>query len=167
MKNMPKICFITYIFAVSNKNKLFYNVISNRSDLFKQRLCIILKKEKGMKKIVLLVLFAVAVYTNSFALELNDYKVFCKLNNEVTLNSLSRYLNVSDEQRDQLRYLFELTESKVKSAIYKTDEEAAEKALYFNLGNAKYILSEEQYKKYLVVLNLTVFGNEEVLLAEK
>jgi len=120
-----------------------------------------------MKKIVLLVLFAVAVYTNSFALELNDYKVFCKLNNEVTLNSLSRYLNVSDEQRDQLRYLFELTESKVKSAIYKTDEEAAEKALYFNLGNAKYILSEEQYKKYLVVLNLTVFGNEEVLLAEK
>lgn len=120
-----------------------------------------------MKKIVLSALFALAVYGNSFALELNDYKVFSKLNNEVTLNSLSRYLNASDEQRDQLRYLFMLTERKVKSAINKTDEVEAEKALFFNLGNAKYMLSEDQYKKYLVVLNLTVAGNEEVLLAEK
>jgi hypothetical protein len=31
----------------------------------------------------------------------------------------------------------------------------------------KHLLSPEQYKKYLVVLNLTVAGNEEVLLAEK
>ncbi len=149
------------------KTNCYDKVISKWNNQFKLRLCIIFKKEKGMKKIVLSALFALAVYGNSFALELNDYKVFSKLNNEVTLNSLTRYLNASDEQRDQLRYLFELTERKVMSAINKTDEVEAEKALFFNLGNAKFMLSEEQYKKYLVVLNLTVAGNEEVLLAEK
>ncbi len=122
-------------------------------------------KRKVMKKIVLSALFALAVYGNSFAIELNDYKVFSKLNNEVTLNSLSRYLKVSDEQRDQLRHLFNLTEGKVKSAINNTDEVEAKKALDFNLGNAKYMLSEEQYKKYLVVLNLTVAGSEDVFVA--
>ena len=119
-----------------------------------------------MKKIVLSALFALAVYGNSFAMELNDYKVFSKLNNEATLKSLMRYLNASEEQHEQLRYLFELTERKVKTAVNKADELEAEKALFFNLGNAKYMLSEEQYKKYLVVLNLTVAGNDEVLVAD-
>jgi hypothetical protein len=120
-----------------------------------------------MKKIILSVVLVLAVYGNSFAMELNDYKVFSKLNNEATLRSLVRYLDADVEQRGQLKYLFELTEGKVKDAINKGDELAAEKALYFNLGNMKHMLSDEQYKKYLVVLNLTVASNEEVLLAEK
>ena len=119
-----------------------------------------------MKKIVLSALFALAVYGNSFAMELNDYKVFSKLNNEATLRSLDRYLNADEVQEYQLKYLFELTERKVNSAVKKGDEAEAEKALYFNLGNAKYMFSEEQYKKYLVVLNLTVAGNDEILVAE-
>lgn len=120
-----------------------------------------------MKKIVLSALFALAVYGNSFAMELNDYKVFSKLNNETTLRSLVRYLNADEEQHGQLKHLFELTEKKVNAAVKDGNEVEAEKALYFNLGNAKYMFSEEQYKKYLVVLNLTVSGNDEVLVAEK
>ena len=33
---------------------------------------------------------------------------------------------------------------------------AAENALYFNLGNVKIVLSEEQYRKYLILINLSV-----------
>ena len=120
-----------------------------------------------MKKIILSVVLVLAVYGNSFAMELSDYKVFSKLNNEATLRSLVRYLNADEEQQGQLQYLFELTERKVKNAVNNGDSYEAEKALYFNLGNMKHMLSQEQYKKYLVVLNLTVSGNEEVLLAEK
>lgn len=120
-----------------------------------------------MKKIILSVVLVLAVYGNSFAMELNDYRVFSKLNNETTLRSLVRYLDADVEQSGQLKYVFELTEGKIKDAVNKGDEMAAEKALYFNLANMKHLLSEVQYKKYLVVLNLTVAGNEEVLLAEK
>lgn len=119
-----------------------------------------------MKKIVLSALFALAVYGNSFAMELNDYKVFSKLNNETTLRSLVRYLDADVEQRGQLKYVFELTVEKVKDAVSKSNEVEAEKALFFNLANMKHLLSPEQYKKYLVVLNLTVAGNEEILVAE-
>lgn len=120
-----------------------------------------------MKKIILSVVLVLAVYGNSFAMELNDYSVFSKLNNEATLRSLVRYLNADEEQQGQLKYLFELTDSKAKEAVNNGDTIEAEKALYFNLGNMKLLLSQEQYKKYLTVLNLTVAGNEEVLLAEK
>ena len=120
-----------------------------------------------MKKIVLSALFMLAVVGNAFALELNDYKVFSKLNNETTLRSLVRYLNADVEQQGQLKYVFELTNDKVKSAVNKGCYVEAEKALFFNLANMKHLLSEEQYKKYLVVLNLTVAGNEEILVAER
>lgn len=120
-----------------------------------------------MKKIILSVVLVLAVYGNSFAMELNDYRVFSKLNNETTLRSLVRYLDADVEQHGQLKYVFRLTDEKVKSAVNNGNEVEAEKALYFNLANMKHLLSPEQYKKYLVVLNLTVAGNEEVLLAEK
>jgi len=119
-----------------------------------------------MKKIILSVVLVLAVYGNSFAMELNDYKVFSKLNNETTLRSLVRYLDADVEQHSQLKYVFRLTDEKVKNAVSKSDEAEAEMALYFNLANMKHLLSPEQYKKYLVVLNLTVNGGEEVLLAE-
>ncbi|OIP84185.1 MAG: hypothetical protein AUK44_03345 [Porphyromonadaceae bacterium CG2_30_38_12] len=119
-----------------------------------------------MKKIILSALLMLAVYGNSSAMNLNDYKVFSKLNNETTLRSLVRYLGADEDQKEQLRYLFELTDYKVSKAVSKEDEVAAESALYFNLGNAKLVLSELQYKKYLVVLNLTVNGNDEILLAD-
>jgi hypothetical protein len=119
-----------------------------------------------MKKIILTALCVLAVFSNSAAMELNDYKVFNKLNNEKTVQSLANYLKTDEAQTENLKYLFELTEQKVNTALAKGSEEAAEKALFFNLGNVKYLLSAEQYKKYLIVLNLTVSGNENLLVAE-
>jgi len=120
-----------------------------------------------MKKIIVLVIVALVTLSSTYALDLYEYKVFYKLNNEKTFNSLTRYLDTNYEQDEQLKYIFELTEKKIKNALEKENEVDAEKALWFNLGNAKYILTPEQYKNYLVVINMSVNGSENALFAEK
>jgi hypothetical protein len=118
-----------------------------------------------MKKVLVLVMVVFA--TSAFAINPTNYKAVYKLNNETTFNSLVRYLNVDDTQAEQLRYVFELTENKMKSALKSDNEAAADNVLMFNVGNAKYILSDTQYKKYLAVLNLSVNNESEELLSQK
>lgn len=120
-----------------------------------------------MKKILILAIIALTTAVNSFALDLNEYKVFYKLNNEKTFNSLVRYLDAEGDQKEQLRYIFSLTERKMKNALDAENETAAEKAMWFNLANAKSILSVEQYKKYLVAINLSVYVDNGEYYAEK
>ena len=118
-----------------------------------------------MKKVLVLVMVVFA--TSVFAINPTNYKAVYKLNNETTFNSLVRYLNADDTQADQLKYVFELTENKMKSALKSENEAAADKVLLFNVGNAKNILSDSQYKKYLAVLNLSVNNESEELLSQK
>ena len=118
-----------------------------------------------MKKVLVLVMVVFA--TSAFASNPTNYKAVYKLNNETTFNSLVRYLNADDTQAEQLRYVFELTENKMKSALKSDNEDAADKVLLFNVGNAKYILSDRQYKKYLSVLNLSVNNDSQELLSQK
>jgi len=117
-----------------------------------------------MKKVLVLVMVAIA--TSAFAINPGNYKVVYKLNNETTFNSLARYLNVDDTQADQLKYVFELTENKMKSALKSDNDVAVDKVLLFNVANAKYILSDVQYKKYLVVLNLSVNNTNDEFLTQ-
>ena len=117
-----------------------------------------------MKKVLVLVMVALA--TSAFAINPGNYKVVYKLNNETTFNSLARYLNVDDTQADQLKYVFELTENKMKSALKSDNDVAVDKVLLFNIANAKYILTDEQYKKYLVVLNLSVNNSKDEFLTQ-
>lgn len=109
-----------------------------------------------MKKNLGLAIMAVLFASNSFAIGLNESKVFNKLNNKSTVNSLSKYLEISQDQKDQLINIFELTNLKLKDALNNEDEMAAEKAVWFNLGNAKSILTDKQYRKYLSAINLTI-----------
>ena len=118
-----------------------------------------------MKKVLVLVMVAFA--TSVFAINPSNYKTIYKLNNEPTFNALVRYLNANDTQADQLKYVFELTENKMKTALKSDNEAAVDNALLFNVGNAKYILSENQYKKYLTVLNLSINNSNEELLTQK
>jgi hypothetical protein len=55
----------------------------------------------------------------------------------------------------------------MKSALKSDNEAAADKVLLFNVGNAKHILSDNQYKKYLAILNLSVNNDSQELLTEK
>ena len=114
-----------------------------------------------MKKILVAVLVLVASTTSVFAVDTNkyEYEVFNKMNNESTFNGLVRYLEADYDQAEQLGLVFSMTEKKMKSALKDDNEVAAEKAMYFNLGNVKSVLSEEQYKKYLVLINVSVYNN--------
>jgi len=119
-----------------------------------------------MKKVLVFVMVAFA--TSVFAINPSNYKTIYKLNNEPTFNALVRYLNANDTQADQLKYVFELTENKMRSALKsENDVEAVDNVLLFNVANAKYILSDNQYRKYLVVLNLSINNENDEFLTQK
>jgi len=114
-----------------------------------------------MKKLIILVMVLVAYGASVSAASPQEYSVFYKLNNGATFNSLARYLNVDFTQVDQLKEVFTITETKLSSALKAENFNGVEKALLFNLGNTKAILSEDQYKKYLTVLNVTINNDKQ------
>ncbi|ADQ78173.1 hypothetical protein Palpr_0011 [Paludibacter propionicigenes WB4] len=113
-----------------------------------------------MKKILTVILGVVVSATSAFALDTTKYGVFSSLSNENTFYGLVRYLDVDSSQSEKLEVVFSMTEEKMESALKKNDEKAAEKAMYFNLGNVKAVLSDAQYKKYLTLINVTVNNNK-------
>lgn len=119
-----------------------------------------------MKKILVLVMIAIATVGSAFAENPVKYETLYKLNNDQTFNSMVRYLKADDDQKDQLKYVFLKTEEKMKTALKKDDLNAANKVLNFNLGNAKYILSSEQYKKYVAVLNVSIYTTNDEMMAD-
>ena len=118
-----------------------------------------------MKKVLVIIMVAFA--TSAFALKPVNYKAVYKLNNETTFNGLIHYLNADEMQADQLKFLFDLTENKLRSALKTNDDNKINKVLIFNIGNAKYILSDKQYRKYLAVLNLSVNTDNVEFLTQK
>jgi len=118
-----------------------------------------------MKKVLVTLLVMVATST-MFAVNNNDYDVFYKLNNQITLKGLVRYLDASYNQADQLEYIFSITEDKLNSALNSKNAERAESAVLFNISNVKFILSDEQYKKYLLMLNLSRNNMNELEIAQ-
>jgi hypothetical protein len=123
-----------------------------------------------MKKILVIIMVLVAGATSTFAISPADSDVFSKLNNGSTFTGLMKYLNADGEQTSYLKQVFALTEEKMKTALKAENELAVEKAMNFNMGNAKNVLTSYQYKKYLTIINLTVMNNrynEDVLLTEK
>ena len=55
----------------------------------------------------------------------------------------------------------------MRTALKTGNETFAENVLLFNVGNAKYILTDSQYKKYLMVLNLSINNENDVFLTQK
>jgi hypothetical protein len=122
-----------------------------------------------MKKLFISAIAVLAFSSVSFA---SDYDFITKLNNESTFKGLSRYIKADYDQRDALKYIFNESEKK-KVAVEKqmadgkaTDKDL-EKVLYFNLANVKAVLSDKQYRDYLVVVNMTQNNKTAELLSEK
>lgn len=116
-----------------------------------------------MKKLFILV---AAIVTLSATASAQDYSFLAKLDNETTLNGLSRYLQTSYEQDNYLQQIFEMSSAKYARAAKNGEisDEAARKVLAFNLSNTKYVLNAEQYQKYLKVLNVTALNSQNVNL---
>ncbi len=119
-----------------------------------------------MKKVLFIVMMAVATIGSASAVDIAKSEVFVKCNNERVFNSLVKYLEADSYQSAQLKEVFAVTEVAIKNAIQKGDSEKLEKAFSYNLGGAKRILSKDQYKKYLRVINLSYHNSNAALLAQ-
>lgn len=122
-----------------------------------------------MKRLFILAVAIFSLGSVSFASDA-DYAFLSKLNEKGKFNGLVNYLEADYEQQRYLKEIFELSSKKMEKATRNGEDSEKEirKALAFNLANTKSVLSAEQYKKYLIVLNVTsVNSSNNTLLATK
>ena len=107
-----------------------------------------------MKKILVLIVVCVAYSISTFAFNPSDYKNLCKLNTKATFTGLVGYIDADQEQAAFLKRIFQVTDEELTNAAKNENIAAAENVVNYNLRNARCILSEEQYKKYIVFVNV-------------
>lgn len=120
-----------------------------------------------MKKVLVTLVVVFTTLTSAFALNLDEYKVFYKLNNETTFKSLDKYLKLDNNQKATLKENFAVTETLIKSALDNGNALAAEEAMNLTLNNLESVLNEEQYEKFMSALHATISNNREMLYAAK
>lgn len=106
-----------------------------------------------MKRLSILVMAIVAFCISTYAS--GEYNVLWSLNNQKTFYAVTEYVGANDEQSKELRDIFYSSSERLRDALVNNNRADAEKALDFNLANAKAILTPEQYRKYLQILNTT------------
>ena len=117
-----------------------------------------------MKKLVLTVALLLATSLSVMAEDANSNKTnrveAYAIN--VNINSLARYLELSKDQVESVENIQNVfAESLRCAAVMETDESRknmVKNAVEFDLKNLSYVLSKEQYKKYLKVLNVTLIN---------
>jgi len=119
-----------------------------------------------MKKILVLVMVMVAISTATFAINPSEYGVFYKLNDKSTFNSLVNYLGADEEQAGYLKQVFNVTTEELKKVSSTGNDKFAECVLNYNLYNTKCVLTDDQYKMYLRVLNLSLNNKPNEVLNE-
>ncbi|PXV63375.1 hypothetical protein CLV62_11492 [Dysgonomonas alginatilytica] len=122
-----------------------------------------------MKRLFILAVALFSLSSISFAAD-GNYAFLSKLNEKEKFSGLVNYLGADYEQQRYLKEIFELSSQKMEKASRSgaDSEKEVRKALAFNLANTKNVLSAEQYKKYLIVLNMTsINSNNTALVAEK
>jgi len=113
-----------------------------------------------MKRLSILILAVVAFSISSYAS--GEYNVLWSLNNDKTFNAITDFVKTTPEQNSELRDIFYNSTERLKEALTNNDKVKAEKALDFNLANAKAILNAEQYRKYLQILNTTYYQQRQI-----
>ncbi|NDW10378.1 hypothetical protein [Dysgonomonas sp. 520] len=113
---------------------------------------------------------AIAIFSLTAVVSAQDYAFLGKLNEKTTFNGIVRYLDASYTQQDYLQQIFDMTSAKYARSIKngQVDEKAMQKTLAFNLAHARNVLTPEQYRKYLMVVNITASRNyQDKVLASK
>ncbi|MBQ7350915.1 MAG: hypothetical protein IJW56_08600 [Bacteroides sp.] len=106
-----------------------------------------------MKRLFLSVITALCLSTVCFSqekLEVTDW------NMEMHLSDLARYLDLNSIQYEHVADAIDFFSDKMKSAKYSMGERQIKylnEAVYGNLKLMKSTLSQDQYKKYLRILN--------------
>lgn len=87
-------------------------------------------------------------YTNVYDFNVNTY-------------SLAKSLNANQDQYEKMADIYEVFHTDMRRAGYSRKakrQERVDAAIKRNLGMMKSILDEQQYKKYLMVLNATMLN---------
>lgn len=108
-----------------------------------------------MKRLSILVIAFIAISVSTFAN--GGYNVLWSLNNRDTFNSVTEFIGATPKQSEELKDIFYSSTMRLQDALVENSNTEAQKALDFNLANAKSILTPEQYRKYLQILNKIYF----------
>lgn len=109
-----------------------------------------------MKRLVLMVVVALGVSTTSFAgnkVEGKDWKV------DVNVAKLSQFLKLNARQMEEVATISDYFADKVQSASYAKETKQGKKlreAVYGNFKLMKRTLTDEQYRKYVQLVNVTL-----------
>lgn len=86
-----------------------------------------------------------------------------KLPFEASTYRLGEYLDLSYDQADKLEgineYFIEMQQKSLRSRTPESEEALMHQAVFGNLKLLKGVLSHEQYRKYLILLNITNNNN--------
>lgn len=119
-----------------------------------------------MKKMLFLVALIAVSMTSASAIDIAKGEVFMKCNQETVFNSLVNYLDMDNFQSNEMKVVFSSTEKQIKNAFKADSQDSIDKAVSYNLGSAKKILTKEQYKKFLYIINLSYYNSNIALLAQ-
>ena len=120
-----------------------------------------------MKRLFVLGLAVMALGVSAFAQE--ESGLVEKLNEKATLSRVSSYVDADYFQEKDLKYIFTESSKRFEKALAQgvSEEEAKERAINFNVANARVILTDYQYRKFLRVLNTINNETNPSLYAEK
>ncbi|MDH6307661.1 putative membrane protein [Dysgonomonas sp. PFB1-18] len=114
-----------------------------------------------MKRLSILFAAVLLFSISSYAQNGDEYNVLWSLNQKTTQNTVTDYVKASPEQSEQLQKIFYDSTQLLVNALTDNSKNDARKALYYNIANAKSVLSQKQFKKYLEILNITYHQQQE------
>lgn len=115
-----------------------------------------------MKKVILVVamLLATNLSVSAENLKSNETNRVEAYDVNVNVNSLARYLSLSKDQFESVKEIQNVFSEGLKCASVMETEDSRKRmvnnTLSVNIRNMSYVLTNEQYKKYLKVLNQTM-----------
>lgn len=118
-----------------------------------------------MKKLLVVMFVCFTTITSVNAFELGDFRVFYKMNNEETHKSMQRYLELNECQKQDFYQVFEVSESKFREALDNNNEIAAEAAIRLSMKRLNQVLNDDQYRKFVAILDITIENSRNTLIA--